>query len=73
VAIALVPIVAHGNVGFTQFGYRFSLDVAPLLWLLLGWAFRAGMPLEARLAALIGVAVNAYGIYAVTVLDFASF
>jgi hypothetical protein len=73
VAIALVPIVTHGNVGFTQFGYRFSLDVAPLLWLLLGWAFRAGMPLEAKVAALIGVAVNAYGIYAVTVLGFASF
>jgi hypothetical protein len=73
VAIALVPIVTHGNVGFTQFGYRFSLDVAPLIWLLLGWVFRAGMPLEAKVAALIGVAVNAYGIYAVTVLGFASF
>lgn len=73
VALALVPILTHGNVGFTQFGYRFSLDVAPILWLLLGWTFRAGTPVEARAAAVLGVLVNAYGIWAITGLDFVAF
>lgn len=32
-SLALLPIVTHGNVGETQFGYRFSPDLAPILWL----------------------------------------
>ena len=73
IALALVPILAHGNVGETQFGYRFSLDVAPILWLMLGMLFVRRISMAARLAILIGILVNAYGIYAITVLDFASF
>jgi hypothetical protein len=70
---ALIPIVTHGNVGETQFGYRFSLDVAPILWIMLGMLFVRRISLPARLAILIGILVHAYGIYVITVLDFVSF
>lgn len=73
VLLALLPIVAHGNVGETQFGYRFSLDLAPILWLMLGYAFRRSVSLYARLAILVGILVNAYGLYAILGLDFVSY
>jgi len=73
VLLALLPIVTHGNVGETQFGYRFSLDVAPILWLMLGYAFRQGISIPARAAILIGILVNAYGVYAILGLDFVSY
>ena len=73
VAVALLPIVTHGGVGFTQFGYRRILDVAPVLFVLLGWVFRGGMSAEAKAAVTIGVLVNAYGIWAITYLGFVGF
>jgi hypothetical protein len=73
VLLALIPIVTHGSVGFTQFGYRFSLDVAPILWLMLGWVFRDGVSRPALVALAIGIAVNAYGVWAVTEADFVSY
>ncbi|MGH2408092.1 MAG: hypothetical protein ACRDF7_08460 [Candidatus Limnocylindrales bacterium] len=73
VALALVPIVTHGNVGEAQFGYRFSLDVAPLLFLLLGTVFRERISRAGLVAILVGIAVNAYGVIAITVLNFVSY
>ena len=35
--------MTHGNVGLTQFGYRFSLDVQPLLFVILATVFERGM------------------------------
>lgn len=64
-ALALVPIVTHGNVGITQFGYRFSLDVQPLLFVILASAFRDGMSRLAQLACLAAIATNAYAIWAI--------
>lgn len=64
-ALALVPIVTHGNVGMTQFGYRFSLDVQPLLFVILASAFRGGMSWRAQLACLGAMASCAYGIWAI--------
>jgi hypothetical protein len=73
ILLALVPIVTHGNVGETQFGYRFSLDVAPILWVMLGMLFVHRISVPARLAILLGIVVHAYGIYVITVLDFVGF
>jgi hypothetical protein len=73
VLAALLPVITHGGVGFTQFGYRRILDVAPVLWVLLGWVFRHGMSFEAKLAVAIGVLVNAYGIWVITYLNFVGF
>jgi hypothetical protein len=73
IALALLPIITHGNVGEAQFGYRFSLDVAPLLFLLLGVVFRARISRGALLAIIVGVLANAYGVWAITVLRFVSY
>jgi len=73
VALALLPIITHGNVGEAQFGYRFSLDVAPILFLLLGIVFRRHISRAALLAIAAGVVVNAYGVWVITALGFVSY
>jgi hypothetical protein len=73
VVLCLIPDVLHGAPGFAQLGYRFILDVLPIMLLMLAWVFRDGISVEARAAILIGIAVNAYGVWAVTVVDFVSY
>ena len=43
VGLTLIPIVTHGNIGFTQFGYRFAPDFRPLLFVALALVFQRGM------------------------------
>ncbi len=66
-AIALVPIVTHGNVGLTQFGYRFSLDVQPLLFVILAAVFERGTSRSAWVASAVSVAICAYGLWAISI------
>ena len=73
VVTGLALVITHGGIGWTQFGYRRILDVAPVLWPMLGWVFRRGISIEARGAIVIGILVNAYGIWAIEVLHFVSF
>jgi len=65
VGLTLIPIVTHGNVGFTQFGYRFALDFQPLLFVVLAIVFRGGMSRVAVAAALASIAINAYAVWAI--------
>jgi len=72
-ALALLPDILHGTVGFAQFGYRFSIDAQPFLVALAlagdartgrGWRDRPSLLfLAAMLAA---IAVNVYGTIAIT-------
>ncbi|MGH2380320.1 MAG: hypothetical protein ACRDG7_03750, partial [Candidatus Limnocylindria bacterium] len=73
VLLGLTPDLLHGAPGFAQFGYRFILDVLPVMLLMLGWVFRESISVEARLAIALGIAVNAYGVWAITVLNFVSY
>ena len=41
-AIVSIPIITHGNVGITQFGYRFSLDFQLLLFVILATVIARG-------------------------------
>ncbi|HET7141162.1 MAG TPA: hypothetical protein VFJ03_01625 [Candidatus Limnocylindria bacterium] len=70
VVLVMLPDVTHGSWGFAQFGYRFVLDAAPLLMLLLGWAYRERASGWLIAAVVVGVAVHAYGIYAINILEF---
>lgn len=70
--LALVPIITHGNVGITQFGYRFSLDVQPLLFVILATVFERGMSRWAWVAGAASIAVCAYAIWAIGI-DFVAF
>jgi hypothetical protein len=63
--LALVPVVTHGNVGIQQFGYRFSLDVQPLLFVILATIFERGMSRWAAVAGVASIAICAYAIWAI--------
>ncbi len=65
IGLTLVPIVTHGNVGFTQFGYRFALDFQPLVFVVLATVFRGGMSRLAVTAAVASIAINAYAVWAI--------
>ena len=66
-ALALIPIITHGNVGISQFGYRFSLDVQPLLFVMLATVFERGMSRLAWLAAIASVVICTYAIWAISI------
>jgi hypothetical protein len=70
VGLVMLPDLLHGSWGFAQFGYRFILDAMPLLLLLLGSAFRQNADWLLRGTILLGIAVHAYGIWVINVLDF---
>jgi hypothetical protein len=72
VVLVLLPDVMHGSWGFAQFGYRFVLDAVPILILLLGWGYRERASWGLIAAVAVGVAVHAYGIFALNVLSFSA-
>jgi hypothetical protein len=67
VALTLIPIITHGNVGISQFGYRFSLDFQPLLFVVLAATFARGMSRHAIVAAVLSVAFCGYAIWATSI------
>lgn len=72
VLLVMLPNLLHGSWGFAQFGYRFILDAVPLLLLLLGTAFRERIGPLPVATTIFGVAVHAYGFWAINVLKFTS-
>jgi hypothetical protein len=67
VLLAALPIVSHGNVGLTQYGYRFSLDVQPLLFVILAATFERGLSRRAVIAGVLGIVSSAYAIWAISI------
>jgi hypothetical protein len=65
IALVAVPIVTHGNVGITQFGYRFSLDFQPLLFVILATVFERGISRLAIAATIASVLICGYAIWAI--------
>jgi hypothetical protein len=65
-ALVSIPILTHGNVGITQFGYRFSLDFQVLLFVVLATVVAArGWSRLAMAASVASVAFCAYAIWAI--------
>ncbi len=67
VVIVSLPIITHGNVGITQFGYRFSLDFQLLLFAILATVVARGWTRLMKLAAVGSVVICAYGIWAISI------
>ena len=72
-ALALLPDVTHGTVGFAQFGYRFSIDAQPFLIALAlggdalrGGAWRARPSILFCASGIVAVAINVYATVAIT-------
>lgn len=67
IGLALIPIITHGNVGISQWGYRFSLDVQVPLFALLALAFAGRTRRDWRpiAAGVLAILVNLYGLVAI--------
>ncbi len=64
--LVAIPIVTHGNVGISQFGYRFSLDFQVPLFVILATVIVArGWTRLSVAAAVASVAFCAYAIWAI--------
>jgi hypothetical protein len=62
-----IPIVTHGGIGDTQFGYRFSLDVTPFLLILVGRAFQRSFGWRERAVVLLSVLINVWGVLSINI------
>ena len=60
---------AHGSWGW-QYGYRFILDAAPALLVLLALAYPQRESWVVRVAVVVGAAATAYGLWTIKVLNF---
>lgn len=67
IAIVSLPIITHGNVGITQFGYRFSLDFQLLLFAILATVVARGWTGLMKAAAVASVVICAYGVWAISI------
>lgn len=61
VALVLLPDLAHGSWGFSQWGYRFVLDAMPAIVVLLAFAYRRGVDWWLIGATAIGASWNLAG------------
>jgi hypothetical protein len=72
--VCILPIlITHGTVGFTQFGYRFSLDFTPFLMLLAAKGMRANLGWEEKALIILSVLVNLWGVVSIIGFNFVSF
>jgi hypothetical protein len=61
--LLLIPLVSYYNTGWWQFGYRFSLDFMTPVFVLLAVGAGARVGWKMRLLILLGVLVNAWGVW----------
>ncbi len=72
--VCILPIlITHGTVGFTQFGYRFSLDFTPFLMLLVAKGMREDLGWSEKVLILLCLLVNLWGVVAIIGFGFSSF
>jgi len=69
----LPPIITHGTVGFTQFGYRFSLDFTPFLMLLTAKGMRENLGWPEKALIILSLLVNLWGVVSIIKFNFVSF
>jgi hypothetical protein len=72
--LCILPIlITHGTVGFTQFGYRFSLDFTPFLMLLAAKGMREDLGWSEKALILLSLLVNLWGVVAIIGFGFTSY
>jgi hypothetical protein len=70
--LVAIPILMHGNVGVSQFGYRFSLDFQVLLFVILATVVARGWSRLMTAAAVASMVICAYALWAISI-DFAAY
>jgi hypothetical protein len=72
--VSILPIlITHGTVGFTQFGYRFSLDFTPFLMLLVAKGMRENLGWEEKALIILSILINFWGVVSIIIFNFVSF
>ena len=72
--LCILPIlITHGTVGFTQFGYRFSLDFTPFLLLLAAKGMRENLGWPEKALIILSLLINLWGVASITKFNFVSF
>jgi hypothetical protein len=72
--VCILPIlITHGTVGFTQFGYRFSLDFTPFLMLLVAKGMSENLGWQEKALIILSVLVNLWGVVSIIGFNFVSF
>lgn len=56
--ITLIPILTYYGIGVSQIGYRYILDIYPLLYVILGKALAPRLPLKAKILIVLGIILN---------------
>ncbi len=56
--ITLIPIITYYGIGVSQIGYRYILDIYPLLYVILGKALTPRLPLKAKILIVLGIILN---------------
>lgn len=69
----LPPIITHGTVGFTQFGYRFSLDFTPFLMLLTAKGMSENLSWQEKALIILSLLINLWGVVSIIKFNFVSF
>lgn len=76
-AVAVVCIlsllITHGEVGFTQFGYRFSLDFTPFLMLLTAKGMSEKLSWQEKAIIILSILVCLWGVVCIIKFNFVSF
>lgn len=60
IGVVALPSFLYWGIGAVQFGYRYSLDFLPLLFLILLSAFKNGLPNFAKLVITLGIVFNCF-------------
>lgn len=72
--LCILPVlITHGTVGFTQFGYRFSLDFAPFLMLLAAKGMRPNLGWAEKSLIILSILINLWGVISIIKFNFVSF
>ena len=72
--LCILPIlITHGTVGFTQFGYRFSLDFTPFLLLLTAKGMQEKLGWSEKSLIIISILINLWGVVSIIKYNFVSF
>ena len=72
--ICILPIlITQGTVGFTQFGYRFSIDFTPFLMLLVAKGMKENLGWQEKALIILSVLINLWGVVSIIGFNFVSF
>lgn len=56
--LTLIPMLTYYGIGVSQIGYRYILDIYPLLYVILGKALAPRLPLKAKILIMLGIILN---------------